>query len=193
MKKQITFLISAMMLGLLLSSCSNLKSEYYPGEAMTVSEEDQGEETIWMHGGSVYHVKQVGSNSYVIATVGWEEKAGEYKVKSCPIVPSQLGDHMFISIKDTDLYTIFRVGGADDHGAVLYSVDKEKMKQAIADGKAKARMEDDNIILEGSKEEQDEYIKNNIDSIFSTDSAHIVTLLHEEKKDQKKASPDKEE
>lgn len=155
-----------------VSSCSVLQSKYYPGQVADIGEGDLAAETIWMLNEDVYHVHRIGSNDLVAARLNWNERKKEYEVDSFPVVISELGDHLFVSTKDGGLYTIFRLAGAGEEHFVLYLVDSEKMEQAIEEGKVKAHTKDRNIILDGTKEEQDAYLLGNMDSVFSMD--HVV-------------------
>lgn len=169
--------IGLLVAGLVCASCSVLKSPYYVGEQETISEKDLAGETVWMQGDDVYFVKRLDSNTVVAATLDWNENAGEYQTRSFPLVLSTLGDHMFLNVKDGEYYSIFRVAGTDDDDTILlFTIDPEKLKQDIADEKIKAR-EDDGIVMECTKEEQDAYILDNINSIFMMGSGSLVRKI----------------
>ena len=171
MKRKLFYTIGLLAACVGLSSCSALKSQYYVGEQEAISENDLGNETVWMQGEVVYFVKRVDSNTVVAATMEWDKKKNDYAVRSFPLVLSKLGDHIFLNAKDGELYTILRVAVADDESLLLFTVNPDKMKRDITDGKVKAHEEGGNIIMDCSKEEQDEYILKNIDTMFYMDSA----------------------
>jgi hypothetical protein len=166
-----------------LSSCSGLKSKHYPGKPMVISEEELSDESIWLYMGDTYYVRRMETNSYIAATLKWDAKKNEYIASSQRLVPSELGDHAFLSIEDGDLYTIFRAVPADEESVVLFRVDREKVVQDMADGIVCAHTNKHDVILDGSKKDVDEYIQNHANAMFSMDSASIAKLIV--KKDQK--------
>lgn len=174
-----------------LASCSELRSQYYVGELVPIEEAELGEESIWQLGCEVYYVRCIDTNHGVAATLEWDNGKDEYTVISYPLIISELGDHVFLNVKKDDYYTILRVAGSCGNSAMLFTVDEEVMKKAIADGSVKAHASNGHIILDGTKEEQDEYIANNIHTVFAMDCGRIARLLSEkeeskEKKQQKK-------
>lgn len=185
--------IPALLLAVMAcSSCSVLKSAHYAGEMETVSEEDLARESIWMCNDAVYYVHRSGSNTFVAATLEWNEQENAYAVESFPLFLSTLGDHLFLNIKGEDgLYTIFRAApaGCSDSAMalVLFSVDKDEMRKAIAAGTIKGHMDGNDVALDCSKAEQDEYIRNNIRTMFGMDPMLSAKLILEKDKKDKKA------
>lgn len=186
MNPRSALLIPALVSGFFLSSCSVLKSAYYAGKIEPVSEEVLAEESIWLCNNEAYYLRRDESNSFIAATLEWDTKGGTYVVKSFPVVWTSLDDHTFLNIKEGALYTILRAAvlGNDtsSEGLALFTVDKNRMQQAIESGSVKARIDGHHVILEGSKQEQDEYIKNNLRSVFSMDPTTTARLLLEKKK-----------
>ena len=169
-----------------ITSCSGLKSKYYVGEQLDISEDDLAQESVWEYGDNTYYVRRTGSNTYVMATLEWNEDKGDYTVNSYPVVPSKLGEHLFLNIKGLDYYMIFRVALAGENELILFRADKEKLVQDIADGIVCAHTNEHNeVIMDGTKEEQGAYIQKNIDSMFSIDSPSIARLISEKKKQKK--------
>jgi len=169
--------------GLVCASCSVLKSPHYAGQQEAISEKDLAGETVWMQGDDVYFIKRVDSNTVVAATMDWNEQAGGFQIRSFPVIVSTLGDHMFLNVKDEEYYSIFRVAGTDDDETILlFTVDPDKMKQAIANGAIKAREEGGDIVMECTKEEQDAYIRDNINSMFEMGSGSLVRKLSKQQK-----------
>jgi hypothetical protein len=172
--------IGLLIIGAACISCSTLKSPHYVGEQEPMSEKDLAEITVWENGDDVFFVKRVDSNILVAATLEWDSKINDFSVRSFPVIVSKLGDHMFLNVREDDLYSIFRVAGAcDDDEPIfaLFTIDPDKMKQDMADGKIKARKEKDDVIMECAKEEQDAYILENIDTMFHMDGASIVRQI----------------
>ncbi len=179
MKKQIIYTACLLIACTGLVSCSGLKSKYYVGEMLNISEGDLGLESVWLYGDDTYYLRRTGTNAFVLANMGWNQDTGDYSVKSYPLVPSQLGDHLFLNIKGPDLYTIFRVVLSDEDELVLFRVNRKKVEQDIAKGIVSAYTNEHDVVLNCTKEEQDAYILKNIDSIFSIDSARVARKLSE--------------
>ena len=193
---QILKTVCMLMVGAVLTSCSVLKSEYYAGEIETVSEEDLSDESIWMCNDAAYYVRRTGSNTFTAATLNWNEKENEYETESFALFLSKLDDNLFLNIEGEDgLYTIFRTALAgcseSSMSLVLFSVDKEAMKKAIDAGAIKGHMDGNDIALDCSKAEQDEYISNNIRTMFGMDPMLSARMLLQKKENRKKASPAK--
>jgi hypothetical protein len=165
-----------------ISSCSGLKSKNYVGKIMVISEEDLSNESIWMYGGDAYYVRRSQSNTFIAATLEWNEKEKGYTKRSFPLFLSELGDHTFLNIEDNDLYTVFRATYSGENSVVLFRVDRKKVERDIAAGIVCAHTNRHDVILDGSKTETDEYIQNNAYSMFSMDSASIAELISEKKK-----------
>jgi hypothetical protein len=169
---------------IILSSCSGLESKYYPGTEIAISEADLSDESIWRYMDDVYYVMRTASDTYTAATLKWDEKKGDYTTLSFQLVPSQLGKYAFLNIKGGgETYTIFHAAYDGGDSVVLFRANREKMEQDIADGIVNAHTnEHHTIIMDGSKEEQDEYILNNIQSMFNMDSPIFVKLISERTK-----------
>ena len=170
-----------------ITSCSGLKSKYYPGEKMVIPEGQLSDESIWMCEGEAYYVMRTESNTYAAATLKWDKKKNAYSVISYELVPSKIGNQSFLSVKDNDLYTLFyaRFDGGDS--VVAFRVNREKMVRDIADGLVNAHADEHDVFLDGSKEEQDEYISKNIDSMFSMESASFAKKISEKQRPEEPA------
>jgi hypothetical protein len=175
--KQVLHMACGLVLCISLSSCSGLKSKHYPGKPLVISEEELSNESIWLYQGDTYYVRRMETNSYIAATLKWDEKKNEYIASSHRLIPSELGEHAFLNIEDGDLYTIFRAVFVDEESMVLFGVDRDKVVQDIADGIVCAHTNKHDVILDGSKKDVDEYIQNHAHSIFSMDSASIAKLI----------------
>lgn len=171
----------------MLASCSGLESKYYPGEPIAISQAHLSDESIWRYRDDVYYVMRTSSNTFAAATLKWDEKKGAYIAQPCKLVASQLGGYVFLNIKGgSENYTIFRATYDGGDSAVLFSAHMEKIKQDMTNGLVRAHMENKNTItLDGSKEEQAEYIRNNIHSMFDMDSPSFAKLIIEKKSEEK--------
>ena len=183
--KQILQWIGLMVVAASCTACSTLKAPHIAGEQEPVVKEDLGSETVWMQGEDVYFVKRVDSNTLVAATMEWDGKNNDYTVRSFPIIVSKLGDHLFLNVKQDDLYSIFRVATAcedEEKAFMLFTVNPDRLKKDMAEGHIQAREEDDDIILECTKEEQDAYILENINTVFHMDGGSIARQISGEEK-----------
>ena len=173
--------IGLLILSTACVSCSILKSPHYVGEQEAIREEDLASETVWMQGDDVYFVKRVDSNTVVAATLDWDAKANNFRIRSYPIILSSLGEYSFLNVKEDENYSIFRVIGTDDEETLLlFTIDGDKLEQDIADGKIKARASGDDIVMECTKEEQDAYMRANVDLMFDMNSAFLARKISRE-------------
>lgn len=165
-----------------LVSCSELHSPHYVGEIIEISEEDLGDESTWLIDELVYTIRRTGSNSFVAATMTWDRKKAEYIARTMPILLTALeDDYIFLNLMDEEgQYLILRAVCSMDESLVLFTIDKEKMEKDIKSGKLKARIDEEQVYLECSKEEQDEYILNSIATLFHYDNARIARKVYED-------------
>jgi hypothetical protein len=175
--------IGLLIIGAVCTSCSTLKSPHFVGAKEPFGEKDLASETVWTQGDDVYFLKRLDSNTLVAATMEWDAKKNDFAVRSFPIIVTKLGDHLFLNVKEDDLYSIFRVATAcdDEPSLLLFTIDPDKLRKDVAEGKIQAREEGDDIILECTKEEQDAYILENINTVFHMDGASIVRQISKQK------------
>ena len=160
----------------LLSSCSSLKSPYYIGEKVEFSENEIGNETVWRLEEDVYHVKIVSSNEVVVSTVNWVDRNKKFTTENHELVISELDDRLFINLKEDDLYRVLRITPAGQ-SIVFYMVDGDQLKKHIPSGKVEFTEKGDVYTLKGSKEEIDQFIRENITTIFNPDHVVVAELL----------------
>jgi hypothetical protein len=177
--------VGLLIIGAACISCSTLKSPHYVGERQPAAEKDLADITVWKQGEDVYFVKRVDSNTLVAATLEWDSTVNDFSVRSFPFIVSKLDDHIFLNVKDGELYSIFRVAGACDDNEpstfLLFTIDDDIIKQDMADGTIRARNEGDDVIMECTKEDQDAYILENINTMIHMDGACIVRQIAEQK------------
>ena len=169
--------VKIILLSAVLTSCSSLKSQYYVGEKMPISEEELSKESVWKFGDDVFHVQQVDTNTLIASTIEWDKENQKHTVSTRQLVLSELGDVIFLNIKEDNLYTILRLVGGDDGSLVLLTVDSDKVEKDIAEGNIKAEKIDHDIITNCSKKELDQYVLENIQTLFSLDSACVGKLI----------------
>ena len=163
-------------------SCTRLKSKHMAGEQVRLTQEDISAESIWKLGDDLYFVRLEEEGTLAAATLNWDEKSGAYAMKTYQLVPSKIGEHHFLNVKDGDYYTILRLVGAGEDTVVLLTVDKDKLEKDLADGLLQARQEDGDFIVEASKEALDRYIASHIDTLFSLEAAGVARLISGELK-----------
>ena len=177
MANRIVVTLCCFFLSVVAISCTSLKSRHIVGETIPMTEEEISTETVWKFGDDVYRLRLVDANHLVAATMEWDENKGMYTVRSYPVVPSKLGDHMFLNVKEGAYYIILRLVASGDDTVVLLTADEDKLEKDIAEGTLKARKENHEFIMDGSKEVLDQYIGANIDTLFSLEAAGVAQLI----------------
>lgn len=176
----IKWMIFATISGVLVS-CSELRSPHYVGEVVEIMEEDLGRESAWVMDEELYWIRRTGSNSFVAATMEWNRKTETYEARTAPILLTQLDDHLYLQLKEDDEYIILRAACSQDESLILFTIKKDIIEKDVQEGKIRARISGNKITLECSKEEQDEYIRDNVERIFSYDCARVARKVYEEK------------
>ena len=173
----------------LLAGCNTLKSEYYPGTKAVIKDADIERESIWTFNEEAYYVHMIGSNDFVAATLNWNEQTQTYEAESFPIVLSVLDkEEHFLSVKGDDgLYSILRAIPACDTTDtwVLYCIDGDVLKEHIHAGQVKADKKNDTYTLQGSKAEQDLYLRENYEQLFPAKAASVARMIMADKKKDK--------
>jgi len=175
------------IISLSLSSCSTMKSEHYVGEKIPV-QEDFAEESIWQFEDTVFYVRTLGSGESATITASsllWNKSEKKYKVKTAQVIITKLetGDtdeSYFLNLKDEKegLYTILHlVPSTNERDMVFFTIDTGTMRDHITEGKIKAVEQKDAFILKCSKEELDNYIRENLTEIFDFGGAGILKSL----------------
>lgn len=169
--------VSLLVACFLSVSCSSLKSPYYVGEQQPIEDKDLNTDSVWQLGDAVYFVRVVDSNTVVASYVEWDKETQKHTLSTCQLVLSKLGDTLFLNAKDDGLYTILRMIPSIDGSMVLLTVDSDKVEADIAEGKIKAHKDGSDIITDCSKEELDQYVKDNLQTLFDLDSSSVAKLI----------------
>lgn len=177
MIKPLLSLVSLLAICLLSASCSSLKSSYYVGEQQPISNIDLTTNSVWQIEDVVYFVRVIDPNTVVTSSVKWDQDALKHTLSTYPLVLSKLGDTLFLNVKRDDLYTILRMIPSVDDSFVLLTIDSDKMEADIAAGKIKARKEGSDIITDCSKEELDQYVKDNLATLFDLNVSSVAKLI----------------
>lgn len=177
MAKRMLTVFCCLVLSVGAVSCTSFKSRHYAGEKMLLTEEDISAETIWKIGDSVYFVHRVGEGTLAAATLNWDEDKGAYAMQTHELVPSKIGDHQFLNVKEGDYYTILRLVEAGEDAVLLLTVDKDKLEKDMADGLLQAHKEDGAIVMDGTKAALGRYVGNHVETLFALDAAGVARLI----------------
>ena len=178
MMNKILMIISALVLSMLLASCSPVESPYIIGERTVFSENEIGSESVWEIKDQIFHVKIINSNEVVATEVDWDPEERVHKMETHDIIVTELDDHLFLNIRNDEegLYYIHRIVRSDKHSIVFYSFDEEEIEKHISSGKVHNRT-DGGVVLKGTKEEIDKFIIENIRTIYDLDSVIVAKLI----------------
>ena len=168
-------------ISLFLTSCNFLKSEYYPGEPINIENKDIGKEMAWkLNKDKIYHTVILDENLIKAGSLEWDKEQKVFHASNQNIILSKLGDDCFINIEDSDgMYKILKFTMSSDSTVVAYTVNKEKMENYIDEGKLKASMVDNNVVLDLTKIELDDFIDKYGNEIFNYDSPFIFQKIYE--------------
>lgn len=179
---------SALFLSLFgLVSCTRMQSAHYVGTKEPIFTAllklDGGKQvSVWKYDDDVFYVKPVGPASAVASTLQWNAGKGTFDITSRKLVVTDLDDHLFMNIQEDGVYTILRMAfshTSPETSLILFSVNKDKLKQDIGSGKlqVKPSADKDTYVLEGTKQELDAYVGANMTELFDFDTGGIVTML----------------
>ncbi len=190
MSKLIMKLFCCTMVSLFLVSCSSLKSEHYVGEKEKSIHGELQEESIWRFEDKVFYVRAKGTGDSATITVSslvWSVTKQKYEVKTAQVVITSLESankdkdkSLFLNIKDTKdgLYKIFcLVPSTNNKDMVIFTIDSLAIEKHIKEGKVKAIEKKNDFILQLTKKELDNYIKENLNDIFEYGGAGILKSL----------------
>ncbi|MCP3898755.1 MAG: hypothetical protein GY707_03365 [Desulfobacteraceae bacterium] len=188
-------IFSCIMISGILMSCSSLKSEHYVGEKLPIHELLQ-KESIWQFKDTVFYVRTGGDSHEFVTTataLQWNELKNKYDIKTSKIVLTKLpnkdvdvDDSRFLNLKNDkdDLYTILRLIPANnDKDLIIFTVNDNVIEKHIKEGKVKAVEKSKDFILKLTKEELDNYIKENLNEIFDYSAAGIIQPIKGFKED----------
>jgi hypothetical protein len=164
-----------------------MKSEHYVGKKIPIQEELE-EESIWQFEDKVFYVRTIGSEDSATITASalqWNKSKKKYEVEIFQVALTQLeinnsDDALFLNLKDDKdgLYKIFRLSpSTNEKDMVIFTIDTGVIKKHIKEGKVKAVKEEDGFLLKLTKEELDDYVRNNVNEIFNFGSAGVIKSL----------------
>jgi hypothetical protein len=184
----IKFAMPLLVLLTVLTGCTALESEFYPGEQVTDISQFLAEESVWTTGdGGAFYIRPAGTNTFQLTGLEWNKKAGSYEIEKIELILSKLDDQLFISCKEDndDHYVIVRLvlpetSDGLPETAILLNIDEEKIIQDAEAGLVKFKAKKSKgkpsyeTTLTGTKEEQDEYFKNNPNSLYDLNGAVVL-------------------
>lgn len=184
--------IALVIVAAFLAGCTALQSEYYPGEKISDFNNIIPRESVWLaEEECALHIHVTASNELVVAGLDWEGNNSGYKKESLNIVLSRLDDQFFVSFKedaDDECYIITRLilpyidEGLPKH-AIILNINEETFKEDASNGDV-LLLENEccgkktyETFLTGSKEEQDEYFRNNPNTLWDLKSATVIRRI----------------
>ena len=177
MMKTFLYIGCVIALCVLCTSCSSLKCKHFPGKQEMITEKKLSDDSVWKFGEMVYHVKVAECNRVVASWVEWDDKAEKHKMDSFPVVVSKLDDTMFLNLKVDQFYTILRAIPSGDDSIILLTIDDDKLEADIEKGIIKGTKKDGDYILDCTKQDLENYIKANLNTLFSLEAAGILKLI----------------
>jgi len=177
MIKSFLSLVSLLAICFLSASCASLKSPYFVGEQQPIEDKDLNTDSVWQIADTKYFVRVVDSNTVVASSVEWDKDSQKHTLSTSPLVLTKLGDTLFLNVKKDGLYTILRMIPSADGSMVLLTIDSDKIKSEIAEGKIKAHKDGSDIITDCSKEELDQYVKDNLPTLFDLNNSSVAKLI----------------
>ena len=182
MLRQALTAISVITICVCSFSCNSLRSQNYVGEKANITQYNISKDSMWLFDDTVFHVRLVGTNLLVASSVVWDEKNKKHDISTKELIISELKGYTFLNLKDGQYYTILRLIPTGEDSLVLATVDAGKIDKDIAEGKIKATKEQREFTFKGSKKELDDYVSDNIDSLFDYDALGALRLLSGELK-----------
>jgi hypothetical protein len=157
------------------------------GEKVPIQEELE-EESLWQFEEKVFYVRTLGSGdstNITASTMVWNKSKNIYEIKTSQVAMTRLGmgdsEGFFLNLKEEKdgLYKIFRlIPSTNEKDMIIFTVDTGIIKKHIKEGKVKAVKGKDGYILELTKEELDNYIRENLNEIFDFGGAGIIKSLN---------------
>jgi len=173
--------VFAILLLSILTSCSFLKSEHYPGEPIDIEDKDIGKEMVWkLNSDKIYHTVILDKNLIKVGNLEWDKNSEIFNAYNQTVILSKLGDNTYINIEDSDgMYKIMKLTISSDSSLVAYTVNKDKMENFIDEGKLKALIVGDNVVLDLTKIELDDFIEKYSNEIFNYDNPLVFQKIYE--------------
>lgn len=168
-------IIGSLLICCLLVSCTSFKSKHIAGKVIDFKKKEIGKESIWKVGKKVFYIKIYSKNEAKLAHLEWNKEKKEFVAVNQNILRTKLGDYFFLNVQDNDgYYTIVRCAATSEDSIVIYTVEEKKVKADIKAGKLNATIEKHDIIFNGTKEELDNYLKENSDRIFDPSAPGVA-------------------
>ncbi len=181
MKQRNIYFIFLLGISLLITSCSFLKSEHYPGEPINFETKDIGKETVWkLNSDKVFHAVILDNQQVRVGNIEWNKDSEDFFAVNQNVIVTKLGENNFLNIEDDHgMYNILKFTASSENNVIAYTVNKDKMQEFIEDGKLNASIDDESIILHLSKPELDEFIENHINDIFNYNNPFVFQKIFE--------------
>ena len=187
MKKYVKYFVLLTIIQLMFS-CAAIKSVHYVGKKESVFNGYSKEISIWKYEKQVIYVKPIDDYIAITSTLEWDQSKKLFSASNAQILITNIGDHKFLNIKEDSLFTILKLAPSSDGQLVLFTINEEKIKKDIEESRIKIKdRKNFDYNLDLSKEELDNYISENINSLFDyTISGVVSPIIGLQKKDAKK-------
>lgn len=175
------------LIGLCLVSCSSLKSKHLVGQKAFVVDETTEETSLWEFEDNIFHVNAVDSSTLMASTLKWNKTKKIHEAIKREIVLTELRgskekpvEAFFLNLRKPGekLYTILLLGmTSNEKDWLIFTINDDVIKEHIKTGKTKAVRDGDDFILGLSKKDLDNYIAENLETIFSSGAAGVIKKL----------------
>jgi hypothetical protein len=126
-----------------------MKSKYYVGQKEPIDGKDIEKDSIWQVMDNVFYLRVIDPETLKASTLEWNASRNRYETKTFEVVLTKLDEHFFLNLKK-DM--------------------KEGKLKALKKGKY-------DFILQLTKEELDNYVRQNMNELFDYDSPGIIKPL----------------
>jgi hypothetical protein len=156
-----------------------MKSKYYVGQKEPIDGKDIEKDSIWQVMDNVFYLRVIDPETLKASTLEWNASRNRYETKTFEVVLTKLDEHFFLNLKkeNEELYIILRMS-ASPQGMALFTVKDKKIEKDMKEGKLKALKKGKyDFILQLTKEELDNYVRQNMNELFDYDSPGIIKPL----------------
>lgn len=174
MKKYVKYFV-LLTIFLLMFSCAAIKSVHYVGEKESIFNGSSKKISIWTYEKQVIYLKPIDDYTAIASTLEWDKSKMLFSASNAHILITTLGDHKFLNIKEDSLYTILKLVPSSDGHFVLFTINEDSIKKDIEESRIKIKdRKNFDYNLDLSKEELDNYISENINSLFDYTVAGVI-------------------
>ena len=117
MKQRILYFLCCLVITLLITSCSFLKSEHYPGEPVDFSSKNIGKETVWkLNSDKVFHAVILNEQQIRVGNLEWNKDNEDFSAANQNVIVTKLGKNNFLNIEDDQgMYNILKFTASSEN------------------------------------------------------------------------------